>query len=55
MFGFSDLAALCALCGPVLCALCGPNLVPMIATDEETVASSSETHNMVFFTFAPTF
>jgi hypothetical protein len=25
----------------------------MIATDEETVASSSETHSKVFFTFAP--
>jgi hypothetical protein len=38
-----------------LSALCGPNLVPMIATDEETVASSNETHNKVFFTFAPPF
>jgi hypothetical protein len=35
MFGFSDLAA--------LSALCGPNHVPMIATDEETVARTSET------------
>jgi hypothetical protein len=44
MFGFSDLAA-----------LCGPNHVPVIATDEETVARTSETHSKVFFTFAPPF
>jgi hypothetical protein len=44
MFGFSDLAA-----------LCGPNHVPMIATDEETVARTSETHSKIFFTFAPPF
>jgi len=27
----------------------------MIATDEETVARSSEAHSKVFFTFAPPF
>ena len=47
MFGFLDLAA--------LSALCGPNHVPMIATDEEAVARTSETHSKVFFTFAPPF
>jgi hypothetical protein len=44
MFGFSDLAA-----------LCGPNHVPVIATDEETVARTSEAHSKIFFTFAPPF
>src|SRR5215204_6649180 len=44
MFGFSDLAA-----------LCGPYHVPVIATDEETVARTSEAHSKIFFTFAPPF